>query len=291
MIKRYHTYVLLSVITLSSCMVGTLKTHDKTIFVSIAPLKYIVEQIADPNTEIQILVPETTSPESYEPTVQQIKQLSTAQAYISIGLIDFEQALASKITDLAPKTAYLDLSAGVDVAEGSCSHEDSHHHHGVDPHIWLSPKIVRGFSIKVAALLSEINPDSADVYTARSAKFIASIDSLDSHIAASLKTSKRKTFAIGHPSLTYFARDYNLHQIAIEVDGKEPSAHTISQIVDSLRSRQVNIVLFQRQTSDAAAQTIAREIRGRAIEFDPLATNWKNNLYKLTDTIQMILND
>lgn len=268
------------------------KPEDEVIYVSIAPLKYVVEQIADSSTKIEVLVPETTSPESYEPTVQQIKALSNARAYISTGLIDFEHALSGKIRDIAPNTALLDLSKGVDVLEGVCGHNGDGHSHGIDPHIWLSPEIVSGMGYQISGLLAQFQPDSASVYQERADLFKWRVDSLDRYIRRTLSGAKRNDFAIGHTSLTYFADDYGLNQIAIEVDGKEPSVKAMKLLVDSLQNMGIKAVLFQRQTSDAAARTIARELPdGRAVEFDPLAPDWMNNMYRLTDSLQVILND
>lgn len=268
------------------------KPKDEVIYVSIAPLKYVVEQIADSGTRIEVLVPETSSPESYSPTVQQIKALSDAKAYISTGLIDFEQALQEKIAEIAPNTALIDLSENVDVLDGNCSHSHDNHEHGIDPHIWLSPKVVSGMGRRVAAYLSEAKPDSAAVYTRRAHDFARQIDSLDAYIRGALTKAKRNQFAIGHTSLTYFADDYGLEQIAIEADGKEPSVKVMKQLVDSLQHMGVKAVFFQRQTTDAAARTIARELPGgRTVEFDPLAPDWMGNMYRLADSLQVILNE
>lgn len=266
------------------------KFGEEVIYVSIAPLKYVVEQIADSDIRIEVLVPETTSPETYEPTVQQIRALADAQAYVSTGLIDFEQALAGKIGEIAPNTDMLNLSESVDrLIEG---HDHGEHAHGVDPHIWLSPKIVRGMGRPVAELLTRFRPDSAQVYQNRAERFADRVDSLDRYIRNALAGAKRNSFAIGHTSLTYFADDYGLKQIAIEAEGKEPSVKAMRQLVDSLQRIGVKAVLFQRQTSDAAARTIARELPGgRAVEFDPLALNWMGNMYRLADSLQVILND
>ena len=265
---------------------------EETVFVSIAPLKYIAEQIADSGTRIEVLVPETTSPESYEPTVQQIKALVEARAYISTGLIDFEQALAGKIREIAPDTKMLDLSEGIAVLKNGSSRDHSGHRHGTDPHIWLSPAIVSDMGHRIADLWTALRPDSAALYHRRADRFAERIDSLDRYIRRSLSGAKRTDFAIGHTSLTYFAADYGLGQIAIEADGKEPSVKTMKRLVDSLQRSGIKAVLFQRQTSDAAARTIARELPGgRAVEFDPLAENWLENMYRLTDSLQVILNE
>ena len=272
------------------------KSESKVIYVSIAPLKYVVEQIADSTARSEVLVPETSSPESFEPTIQQVRDLANASMYITTGLLDFERALAAKIPEIAPQTAIVNLSEGIDVLEGSCSHnhgtDDAHGGHGVDPHIWLSPRLVAGMGQAIAARLGSLHPQSASVYDNRAKLLAQRIDSLDNHIQQQLSQAKRRSFAIGHTSLSYFAQDYGLEQIAVEVDGKEPSVKAMKALIDTLQGRGVRTVLYQLQTSDAAARTIARELPGgRAVVFDPMSEAWLENMYRLADTLQVILNE
>lgn len=279
---------------LISCGSSGSKQHH-TIYVSIAPLKYVVEQIADPGTIIEVLVPETSSPESYEPTPKQIQELTSAPVYVSTGLIDFELTLEEKIRELSPNTIYLNLSQGIEVMPGDCGHT-THvpgiHYHSVDPHIWLSPKIMTQMGYKTAHLLSQLDPDKADIYKTRADQLAAQIESLDHYIKENLKDTKRRKFAIGHTSLTYFAKDYGLEQIAVETDGKEPSAKAIKHLIDSLQQLGVKAVFYQQQNSDATVKAVARELPGgRAMEYDPLAEDWLTNMYRLADSLRVVLND
>ena len=63
-------------------------------------------------------------------------------------------------------------------------------------------------------------------------------------------------------------------------------------MIDSLREEGIRAVFFQPQTSDAATRAIVRELPdGRAVEFDPLAPDWLNNMSRLADSLQIILNE
>lgn len=250
----------------------------------------MVEQIVAPGSSIEVLAPETSSPESYEPTVRQIQGLADSRAYITTGLIDFEQSLLEKIPEVAPKTPVLDLSQRI---EGiSASFSDHTHAHGIDPHIWLSPRRVARIGQEIAQSLGQLEPDSAEVYRERAQAFAARIDTLDRRFRQIAEQAKRKQFAIGHTALTYLADDYGLEQIAIEANGKEPSAMLIKQLIDSLQKAKIRAVFFQPQTSDAATQAIVRELPGgRAVEFDPLAPDWMTNMFRLADSLQVILNE
>lgn len=267
---------------------GGEQSAKETLFVSIAPLKYITEQIADTTFDIRVLVPETTSPETYEPTVQQIGALAKTRAYISTGLIDFEKELSGKIASVAPQTQYIDLSQGMQgLVGGTCSHDHGHseHNHAEDPHIWLSVGKVREMAAKIAEQLALINPQQREQYQQNYRNFAARLDHLDSTIAQTLAQGNVHSFAIAHPSLTYYAMDYGLDQIAIETEGKEPSVQAMKQIIDTLRARKISKVFYQRQTNGASAERIAHEVGASTVEFDPLAEDWQANLLYITDQL------
>lgn len=265
---------------------GTPKSSDerKIVVVSIAPLGYIVEQIADTTVRVEVLVPETTSPETYEPTIKQIHSLSNASAYLAVGLIDFEHELEGRIKEIAPNAKYLNVSQDLQLLEGECVHGDHNHSHGTDPHIWLSPKLVRQISVKVAELLIAQNPDSEQLYVDNLTKFTTLIDSLDVELASILSNAPR-VFAIAHPSLTYFANDYGLTQIPVEIEGKEPSANSLRQTIEQVRKAKVATIIYSKQASDQAAKTLAREVGASLVEFDPLSADWANNLRYISKEI------
>ena len=118
------------------------KRDDKSqIFVSIAPLRPLVTAITGEDFDVEILVPTEASPESFELTPRQFISLHDAQMILAIGLIDFERNMLSKVDE----GRVVDLSHGIELIAGSCSHHHHGHHcaHGVDPHVWTSPKALK----------------------------------------------------------------------------------------------------------------------------------------------------
>ncbi len=258
--------------------------NDKTgIVVSIAPLKWLVSSMVDSTVSVTVLVPESMSPETYEPTVAQLEKLSKAELYISIGLLDFETELKSRIATVAPKTEFVDLSENIEVVTGSCSHEHHEgHSHGVDPHTWLSPKLMLKMAHRVAGelrenkLLNKIRYDS----------IVKVIENTEIQIDSIISNNcKNRSFAIVHPSLTYFAQDFGLTQLALEIEGKEPSARQIRDIVEQMREAGINTIFYSVGTSDAMAKVIANEIGVSLTEFDPLSNRWNEELLKLSKSL------
>lgn len=284
---RKIVLILVLISFLISCG-GKQDSSKNQIVVSIAPLGWLVENMVDSNlASLTVLVPPSTSAETYEPTLRQIETLSSSKLFFSIAELDFEKELSKRITSIAPDIQYVELNDGIELIEGSCTsahHDHNHSHsHGVDPHIWLSPSLMQKMAVKVASelraaeLLSEIKYDS----------ILKVINNVEVTIKNRLskRNLQRSSFAIVHPSLTYFARDYDLNQIPLEVDGKEPSAKQITEMIEELKANNVEVILYSAQTSDAVAKIIATEIGIELVSFDPLPYNWDVEMLKLSETI------
>lgn len=284
--KKYAIGILCAVI-LGSC-VGGGRDGRQTVVVSIAPIGWIASSLLDSTVAVSVLVPAGSSPETYEPTVRQVEQLTRASIYLSVGLLDFEHELQGRLSSVAPQLTCVSLADGMDIMEGECSHHQEDgvgHGHGVDPHVWLSPKMMRAMVAKVAELLASKKLNPRELIMSRADSLITLIDSLDGYISSRTASLKDRTFAIVHPSLSYFARDYGLRQIAVEIDGKDPSAMTIRGLVDTLRAHDIRQIFYSVQNSATSAEVIAAEIGGRLSEYDPLNGEWLQGMINITDEI------
>jgi len=258
-------------------------TNDRTIFVSIAPLKFIVNEITGDDFDIEVLVPSGASPETFEPTPKQFIALNKSQLIMNVGLIDFEQNLISKISD---REKIVDLSRGVETVAGNCSHNHHGHHchHGVDPHIWSSPKILKIMARNAYEAIHAIYPDSAKYYTAYQ-HLNKRFNEFDTEIKELCDKSVNRYFIIYHPALTYLARDYGIEQIAIEHEGKEPSVKRLANIINKARTDKVRRVFYQSQFPRSSVEAIAADIDAEPTEIDPLQENVIENLLYITRLI------
>ncbi len=271
--------VLLSVF---SCT-GVQDKNDHTIFVSIAPLKHIVNEITEGDFDIEVLVPSGASPETFEPTPKQFIALNKSQLVMNVGLIDFEQNLISKVSN---HKKIIDLSRGIETIAGSCSHNHHGHHchHGVDPHIWSSPKTLKVMALNAYEAIHAIYPDSAKYYAAYQ-RLDGRLDELDAEVRRLCENSDNRYFIIYHPALTYLARDYGIEQIAIEHEGKEPSVKRLSGIIEKARTDSIRRVFYQSQFPRSVVETIAEDIDAEPTEIDPLQENVLENILYITRLI------
>jgi zinc transport system substrate-binding protein len=281
------TGIIAIIAALISC--GKRESSGKdTLIVSISPLKHIVEAITGDDFDIRVLVPDGASPETYSPTSQQVIDIEKSSSVFTTGLIDFETELTNKITKALDVSNIVDLSKGITLIEGSGSHNhrtSRHvHNHGIDPHIWTSPEQLKIISRNVYDAIIARYPDSVK-YTAAYHKLLMELDRVSTEIRTKISDSGIKYFIIYHPALTYYARDYSIEQISLEDEGKEPTAIYMKEIAARGRKDKVEYILYQRQFSQAAVESLAADIGAVPIAIDPLAENIIGELLYITDII------
>jgi zinc transport system substrate-binding protein len=267
------------------------------VFVSIAPQKYFVQQMGKDLVDVQVMVEPGASPHTYEPKPRQMADLSKAKVFFAIG-VEFENIWLKKITAGNPNLKVVHTDHGIEKismadhhhheaedhhAEGEHHEEGEHgqgdHAHGsLDPHIWLSPPLVKMQAARILAALQELDAVHADVYETNYRLFVAAIDGLDAELKTLFAGKKGLHFMVFHPSWGYFAHAYGLHQVPIEIEGKSPKPAQLKELIGRARETGIKVVFVQPQFSIKSAELIAREIGGQVSFADPLAEDWMANL-------------
>ena len=276
-------YIALLIAILCGGCTSRRPAEGEPLYVSILPLRSLVQGIVGDDFDIEVLVPPGASPETFEPTPRQFVGLNKARMVFNVGLIDFETTLLAKVEDQAK---VVDLSRGIELIAGTCSH-GSHGHthtHGIDPHVWTSPRALQKMAENAYEAIREAYPDSVK-YETNYRLLQQELKALDERTAARIAASDVEYFIIYHPALTYYARDYGLRQIAIEADGKEPSAKQLTQLIRQAREDGVRRILYQSQFPASAVEVIARDIDAEYAEVDPLREDVIANIEEITGII------
>ena len=256
-------------------------SDKKTIFVTITPMQSIIEEITAGDFDIEVIVPKGASPETFEPTPKQVTSFSDAELIFSTGLIDFEQSLVERISGDAE---VVNLSNGIELIAGSCSHGNHQHKHGVDPHIWTSPRALRTMVTNAHKAIMAHYPDSVK-YTEATGRLLERINKLDNYCATRIKAEGVEAMMIYHPAYTYYARDYGIEQIAIEHDGKEPSLRQTTALIEKAKEHGVKAILRQPQYSEDKVRAIANDAGAEIITTDPLAEDILGEIERVTEII------
>lgn len=247
-----------------------------TITVSIAPLRWLAEAIVGDDVRVDVLIPAGASPETFEPTPRQITAMTDSRAVYTVGLMEFERSLTSRAG-----IATTPLCEGIETIGG---HYHNGHSHGADPHIWTSPRELRVMAENMHRHLRTIFPDST-CYDERYAQLDSALVELDHYVASCWAMSERNYFVIYHPALTYYARAYGIEQVAIEQEGREPSARSLTNLIERARRDGVKRVFYQRPYPASVVEVTAEAIGAEAVEFDPLAEDVYSMIRQTTQMI------
>ncbi|MGA7802437.1 MAG: zinc ABC transporter substrate-binding protein [Gammaproteobacteria bacterium] len=257
-------------------------------FVSVLPQKYFAERIGGARVHVSVMVGPGQSPATYDPTPRQLARLADAQLYWRMG-VPFEAAWMKRIEAANPRMAVLDARDGIPLRAmekaAQVFHESGggaggdHGHEGAkDPHIWLSPPLVKVMGAHLRDALIALDPADRARYEANYGAFAADLDRLDDQIRAALAPVRNRRFMDFHPSWGYFAHTYGLTQIPIEIEGKAPGPRTLAGIIDLARREGIRVIFVQAQFSRRDAQAVAQAIGGRVVAVDPLAPDYVHNL-------------
>jgi zinc transport system substrate-binding protein len=285
--KKY-LIIALSIVLLSGCNNKQTKQYSPTVTVSIIPQKLFVDKIAGDWLSVNVMIPPGSSPATYEPSPMQMKDLSKSQIYFRIGHITFEKAWMSKLSSINKNMKIIDTSEGLDlISEEAFGDKEptnkGNKSMGYNPHIWLSPILVKKQAEKIFLALKTEYPEHTESMKKNLNTFLAQCDSVQEDLNNKLKNASGTGYIVYHPVWSYLARDYNLKQIAIEHNGKEPTADKLKYIIDFAKKNNIKIVFVQKEFSDLQARTISKEIDGKVATMNPLDYNWFNTMKEFGD--------
>ncbi|NUQ62735.1 MAG: zinc ABC transporter substrate-binding protein [Pirellulales bacterium] len=264
--------------------------------VSIPPQAWLVSQIGGEHVEVLTLVQPGDNHHTYQPSDAQVSRVMQGSVYFRIGL-PFESGPWFEAIRSSGKIPIVDARQGIELLqmaphvheEDSHGHdhpeEHAHDHAGGDPHIWLSPRLLKIQAGTIARTLAEIDPVHQSDYDRNLLAVNRRLDEVDAKVRALVEPLAGKAFFVFHPAWGYFAAEYGLEQVAIEIDGKQPSDAELTELQKQARQARIRVVFVQPQITGQAAQAVAEAVGGRVQKLDPLAENVADNLLEAAEAI------
>ena len=251
-----------------------------TVTVTISPYKYFVDQIAKGKVDVNVMVSNGNNPETYEPYAQQMMELSKSALYLKVGSIGFEQTWMKKLQDNAPDMKVIDTSVGIKPAKTPGGN--------IDPHVWMSCSNARIIASNILKALCELEPKNKAFFEKNYQSLLSIIDKRDSTIREGIKNHPKmvRKFVIYHPILTYFARDYQLEQLAIEEEGREPSAAQLKSLIERARKEKIRYCLIQAEFANRNTTTFIKESHTKAMDINPLQADWAYAMQEVSLAVQ-----
>jgi len=273
------------------CFAKTMK-----VMTSIGPVGYLVERVAGDGLEVGVMMPDSANPHTYEPLPSDLVKLSRVDIYFELGVgLDFENVWLPKLKRLNNKMKVVNCGKAVVLqpvsgehvcggGEAGCDH-DHNHDHGLDPHIWLSINNAIVMVGNIREALVNIVPENRVVFENNAKELVLELEQLKKEIQNKLKQKTNKKFIVFHPSWGYFARDFGLEQIPVEIDGKEPSIKEVRKLIMLARKEGIKTVFVSPQFSKKSAAVIAKEIGGQVVAIDPMAKDYIKNIRKVGEAL------
>lgn len=228
-----------------------------------------------------------------------MKAISSADIYFAIG-VEFEKAWLPKFANQNKNMMIVDIGKNVAKMEmikhnhkeeykneHKDEHKDEHHKHiSYDPHIWTSPDNVRVIAKNILNELIKVDQKNEEDYEENYDTFIQSLNETDAKIKNILKDIPRGAkFMIFHPAFGYFAKQYCLTQIPIEIEGKTPKPKDIIELVKDAKKQNIQAILTAPEFSDKVAKQIAKELNIKVLKISPLNPDWSKNMINLAKII------
>ncbi len=249
------------------------------VVVTVGPQEEFVKRVGGDRVNVTVMVPPGSDPHTYEPLAEQMKQVQNARIYFQVGSdVEFELTWLDKLRSMNRQMKVVNTSAGIQLIPNTAESEE-----GSDPHVWVSPKNAKIMVENIYQALVETDPQNRDYYTKNRDEYLSELDQLDKNITKTLSGKNNTTIMVYHPSWAYFCKDYNLQQLAIEKEGKEPTSQDIVNLVDTARKEGIMVIFTSPEFSTANAQTIASEIGANVVSVDPLSPNYLENMKKVAE--------
>ena len=270
---------------------GVFAAEKIDVFVSILPLKYFVEQVGGDFGNVSVMVKPGADPHTYEPKPKQMVSLSKATAYFTIG-ITFEDVWLPKFKAANPKMVIIHADENIEKIpmKTHSFYPRSDHDHGLlDPHVWTSPLLVKTICKNILNGLIKIDAARQSIYTAHHRTFEKKIGRIHGELQSIFAGKKGLSFMVFHPAWGYFADQYNLQQIAVQVGGQDPSPSELVDLINTAKAENIHVIFIQPSFSTTSVNALSKEIDAEIITVDPLAENWLENLKIVADAFSAAL--
>lgn len=270
------------------------KFEKPLVYVPVLPYEFLIERLAGEWVDVVAIVREGDDCHSYSPTPKQVARMSKANLLFS-GELGFESNFFIASGDGTSAPRHVNLLEGLDLLEGSCSEclssgEEGGHEHShedlKDPHVWLSPSMLKKQAANIVPVLKEFLPEEGDMALDQNlAAFTKEADELEVEIREAMAPLKGSKFYVYHGAFAYFAKDFGLEQVAIETGNRQATPSIIADLAKKAQADEVKLVFVQPQFDQTSSRALADAIDGEIVMLDPLQEDVFEGLRKISKAV------
>ncbi len=277
---------------------GSLYAQPVRVCVSIPPQKTFAAAVGKDLVQVDVMVRPGANPATYEPRPSQLATLAQTDIYFAVG-VPFERAWLERFAAVNPQMRIVHTEAGIEKKPLPSSFRlktenpvpDQGHQGIKDPHVWLSPPLVRTQAQNMGRALQELDPSHQATYRENLSDFLDKVNSLHADLQDLLAPVQGRAFLVFHPAWGYFARTYGLRQVAVELEGKDPKPSQLGRLISFAHAQNIRAIFVQPQFSAKSARVVARDIGAEVIVADPLAENWTAQMRRHAQELRRVIED
>jgi zinc transport system substrate-binding protein len=243
------------------------------VFAGIPPVRYLVEQIGGRHVNVGVLVQPGQDPHTFEASPQQVVALGRAVVFFKIDM-PFETTVLEKIQEGNERLVIVDVAKNIKKLPlvGPCC-EEGDHDDELDPHVWLSPPLLKTIAANIADGLCQADPPHAKDYRRGLSLLSRRLDALDRQVRRKLAPYRGRTFYVFHPGFAYFADAYGLKEEAVQLGGQMPTGRHLFALVEKAKADGVKTVFVQPEFDPQSAQSVADALGAQVVQINGLAEN------------------
>jgi manganese/iron transport system substrate-binding protein len=251
---------------------------------TISTLNSFVEAVGGDHVTVQSIVPIGASPETYQPTPQDIATLSQAQLLVENGA-GLETWLAKMLANVGSSSLETVVCAdGLPIK-------------GLNPHLWMDPVLAKQYVLKIRDGLSAVDPQHASDYARNAEAYNTRLDFLRKKIQWEVDTIPRsqRFMIVFHNAWQYYNDRFGITTLGIvEANpGQEPNPQQIASLIDLAKQHGVRAVFSEPEYSPKILQSIAQGAGVKVVEdlyddsvgTNPRVANYTSMLQYDTDVI------
>ena len=133
---------------------------------SILPIDEFVKKVGGEMIESSLIIPAGIEPHEFDPTINQIQTISSAEVLVYNGL-----GIENWLTKIDPPNK-------IDASNGLNTSYSDRRNMTLDPHVWLDPMLAKKQVENIRNGLISIDPSNKDTYNSNAKSFLAELDEL-----------------------------------------------------------------------------------------------------------------
>jgi zinc transport system substrate-binding protein len=267
------------------------------VFAGIPPLAYLVEQIGGERVKVDVLVQPGQDPHTFQRSPHQALALGRAGIFFKIDM-PFENVVLEKAQEGNRRLVVVDATRGIEKRslDAACCEKSGHDHEAshpdaVDPHVWLSPPLLKTMAANIAAGLCKADPAHRKEYERNLASLLERLDALHARTKTLLAPYRGRAFYVFHPGFAYFADAYGLKETPVQVGGQDPSPKQIRRLIEQARKDRVKTVFVQPEFDPKSVQAVADAIGGQVVTINGLGKDVISDIEDIARKVAKAMKD